>query len=112
MEAIAVPEGLEELAAAQSAIGWKELVTGWLSKQWAHHQQQHLGRFNRKKNGQTWTIRVAQTILEGWLDLWKSRNADRHGQDAQPNQGPGPQRASTQRVGIVVWIPGSSDAPA
>ena len=39
--------------------------------------------FGEKKNGQAWTIKVAQTILEGWLDLWKSRNADRHGRDSQ-----------------------------
>ena len=83
VETIVVPEGLEALAAAQSAIGWKELFKGRLSNQWAKYQQQHLGRFDRKKNGQTWTIKVAQTILEGWLDLWKSRNADRHGRDAQ-----------------------------
>ena len=80
---IEVPAGLEDLAAAQSAIGWRELFKGRLSNQWAHHQQQHLGRFKPKKNGQTWTIKVAQTILEGWLELWKSRNADRHGRDAQ-----------------------------
>ena len=35
VETIAVPEGLEELAAAQSAIGWRELFKGRLSNRWA-----------------------------------------------------------------------------
>ena len=32
VEAIAVPEGLDELEAAQSAVGWRELFKGLLSK--------------------------------------------------------------------------------
>ena len=83
VESIAVPEGLEELAAAQSAIGWRELFKGRLSNQWAHHQQEYLGSYDRMKNGHTWSIKVAQTILEGWLELWQSRNLDRHGRDSQ-----------------------------
>ena len=80
---IAIPPGMEELAASQAAIGWRELFKGRFSTKWAEIQQQYLGQFDRKKNGQTWTIKAAQTILEGWLDLWKIRNADRHGRDHQ-----------------------------
>ena len=80
---IHVPESVTTIAAAQEAIGWTELLRGRLSKAWTQHQQTHLGAFDPKVNGQTWTIDIIQFILESWLELWKSRNGDRHGRDHQ-----------------------------
>ena len=71
------------VAEAQSAIGWKEVLKGRLSREWSKAQQRHLGAFDRKKNGQTWATDIAQLLLEGWLELWQLRNDDRHGRDVQ-----------------------------
>ena len=45
--------------------------------------QRHLGPYDPRKNGMTWTATIAETLLRGWLDLWELRNDDRHGRDAQ-----------------------------
>ena len=80
---IPVPHTLTDLAAAQSAIGWENVLRGRLSHQWAAAQQVHMGAYRHKKNGTTWLTTVIQKILQGWLDLWDLRNGERHGRDRQ-----------------------------
>ena len=84
-DTIQVPETEAAVAVfnSQSKIGWPELFKGRLSKEWANRQQEFLGEFKPKKNGNTWAISVAQELLSGWHNLWKSRNEDRHGRDRQ-----------------------------
>ena len=84
-DTIQVPgtEAAAAVFAAQSAIGWPELLKGRLSKAWAHNQQEFLGAFDPKKNGHTWAITMAETLLRGWHNLWTIRNQERHGRDAQ-----------------------------
>ena len=84
-DTIQVPETEAAVAVfnSQSKIGWPELFKGRLSKEWATRQQEFLGEFKPKKNGNTWAISVAQELLSGWHNLWKSRNEDRHGRDRQ-----------------------------
>ncbi len=102
---IAVPDTDEAraVAAAQEAIGWTELWKGRLSNEWSKMQQKHLGAFDRKKNGQTWTITMAQTILEGWLDLWECRNGERHGRDAQTRAEAQRQQALRELELLYAW---------
>ena len=80
---IAVPPTEANIAAAQASIGWGAILKGRISNTWSAAQQQHLGEFLPKKNGQTWTIDIIQTILEGMSELWDLRNKDRHGGDAK-----------------------------
>ena len=68
---------------AQSAIGWAELFKGRLSKSWARYQQDFLGTFEPKQNGNTWAMTAAEAPLKGWHDLWMVRNQERHGRDLQ-----------------------------
>ena len=60
------------------------------SSPWAAAQQRHLGAFNPKENGQKWAADMATVILQGWLNLWESRNEDKHGRDRET-------RAQTRR---------------
>ena len=83
---IPVPPHLEQVALSQSLIGWKHLLRGRISIHWARLQQEYMGDFDPKKNGQTWATTVIQEILQGWLDLWTLRNKDRHGHDHQTKQ--------------------------
>ena len=39
---IAVPESVSHIAEAQTAIGWEQLLKGWLAKKWMEYQKQHL----------------------------------------------------------------------
>ena len=80
---IDIPETATDIATAQEAIGWSELLKGRLSKKWAAAQQRHLGAFNPKENGQKWAADMATVILQGWLNLWASRNEDKHGRDRE-----------------------------
>jgi hypothetical protein len=81
---IHIPETVTNIAAAQEAIGWEQVLRGKLSQQWQRRQQAHLGdRATKKDNGQTWATAIITFILEQWKDLWILRNGDRHGRDAQ-----------------------------
>ncbi|CAB9507303.1 expressed unknown protein [Seminavis robusta] len=79
-------DSVADIANAQAAIGWDQLLKGRLSKQWAQRQDQHLKECNLKthrKNGQTWLTGIIQELLNQWFELWEARNHDRHGKDAQ-----------------------------
>ena len=82
-DTIHVPETTMDIATDQAYIGWENILRGHISNLWVPAQQSHMGAFEPKKNGQTWAAGVIRFILEGWLDLWKLRNADRHGSDVQ-----------------------------
>ena len=80
-DTIPVPTALVHVAAAQEQIGWEHILRGRISNLWAKTQQDHLGAFDPRKNGQTWATDIIQLLLEGWMALWKQRNEDRHGKD-------------------------------
>ena len=73
---------VQHIKDAQDKIGWNQLIKGRLAWQWNNTQETHLGtRATDKANGRTWAIDIATTLLKQWLDLWFSRNSDRHGVD-------------------------------
>ena len=80
--AIIVPPEVQVEAQAQETIGWRHLFKGRLSSTWKSRQEQHLGtRRADDNNGDTWMTGLIQVMLQQWFDLWKARNADRHGND-------------------------------
>lgn len=85
-ETIHVPPTVHHIATAQQTIGWEHILRGRLTKLWSSTQQQHLGEFQPKNNGQTWATDIIQLLLQGWLDLWHQRNGDRHGRDVATKQ--------------------------
>ena len=83
-DTIAVNPAVADVAAAQAAIGWNQILKGRFSQLWASTQDRHLGsRATTRVNGSTWMIKIIETILLEWLQLWKLRNEDRHGRDME-----------------------------
>lgn len=81
---INIPPGMEELAQAQFFIGWNQMLKGRFSNKWTELQDHHLGdTATHRTNGQTWLTSVVDFIFQEWWKLWKLRNDDRHGRDAQ-----------------------------
>jgi hypothetical protein len=72
---------LAHIAESQHGIGWDQLLKGRLSVHWATAQHARMDTSDPKKNGTSWAAEVADFILTKWLELWKSRNDDRHGVD-------------------------------
>jgi len=82
VQTINIPTSVQHIAAAQSAIGWDQLLKGRLAVDWMEHRQQQLGdQATRKNNGNTWATDIITAIWKQWLELWKLRNGDRHGRD-------------------------------
>ena len=80
---IEIPDGAEDVALAQAAIGWEHLLKGRFSKEWATAHDNLLGPHkNKRNNGEAWLTGLIQLMLQQWFDLWQARNADRHGRDA------------------------------
>ena len=79
-----LPHRYKKALREQASIGWNNFLKGRLSKQWLHIQEDHLvGTQQRtnKINGETWAVAIIHTMWKHWLELWESRNEDRHGKD-------------------------------
>jgi hypothetical protein len=75
---------LADLVASQAAIGWNQLLRGRFSNLWMKYQDEYLGPTQTtKNNGSTWTTNVIDYLFKQWLELWKIRNKERHGMDAE-----------------------------
>ena len=86
-DTIEVPQGLEELAAAQEAIGWDQLLKGRITIGWSDRQEQYRGNNSTAKdNGLTWATDITSALISQWWDLWELRNDDRHGRDRRSQQ--------------------------
>jgi len=74
----------QDLKDNQSAIGWREILKGRLTKTFSRIQDEHLGP-NRtdRKNGTTWVTGFIDVLFQQWWILWEMRNGDRHGRDLQ-----------------------------
>jgi hypothetical protein len=70
------------IVTSQAAIGWRHLVYGRCSSEWARLQEHHA---RAKKldpklfTGKSWTRKVIRYFWYAFQDLWKVRNTDLHG---------------------------------
>jgi len=74
----------DKLFDEQNIIGWRQLINGRITKEWAHLQHQHLAKNNlidKFRTGQTWSIQIICTIWTQWYQVWKIRNDVIHGKD-------------------------------
>ena len=65
----------------QNEIGWKNLLYGFVSPQWARIQQREYNRIGSRRTGRRW---VTQLIKQLWVviwDQWKDRNKKLHDGD-------------------------------
>ena len=75
-------QSVHEVAAAQSALGWRQMLKGRFSKKWRLYQDRYLGhRATKRQNGTTWMTGLIDVMFKEWWKLWELRNSDRHGQD-------------------------------
>jgi hypothetical protein len=82
----------------QNAIGWRQIFSGRMSREWARLQDdfiyidkqrrrdlqndhRHRSTIADRRNGTRWTATMIQTIWEQWFVVWALRNADVHGHD-------------------------------
>jgi hypothetical protein len=67
---------------SQAAIGWKHLIYGRCSSEWARIQEKHARaeKLDSKLfTGKSWTRKVIRYFWHAFQDLWKVRNTDLHG---------------------------------
>ena len=84
-----IPESYHRLLAEQREIGWYNMFVGRISLQWAVCQSQFLSRsphLSKNLSGQKWSNQITSFIITNWLDLWDTRNKDRHGRDTKSKQ--------------------------
>ena len=88
---------LQQVITQQNAIGWQQLFLGRFGTAWSRTQdhyyesRQQIGGRNRIQTGEKWQISVILFVWERWFTLWKQRNQEVHGHDAQTKA------AATQR---------------
>ena len=75
----------QHLIAAQSGLGWDQILRGRLDCQWATVQDiylKHIKRRSKYRSGALFTAGVVRELWELTLDLWKIRNEAEHGRNA------------------------------
>jgi hypothetical protein len=81
------PEYLQTLIDQQTSIGWRQIINGRLSSEWAKIQEEYYARQEeqnrqRKMTGKQWLSNIIGEIWEAWFRIWETRNQDIHGFDA------------------------------
>jgi hypothetical protein len=80
------PTKYRALIESQQEIGWDQLYKGRWSVEWRTIQDEFADKNNLAKhthNGQSWVLSIGRLLLDQWLELWKIRNAERHGKDVE-----------------------------
>ena len=74
--------------AQQNAIGWRQIFQGRFGKAWSDMQEQHYRGLHRRQQrktftGDQWQVSIILWVWDKWYTLWKQRNQEAHGHDAQ-----------------------------
>jgi hypothetical protein len=80
-----IPSNYDSLIMEQQEIGWYNIFLAQFTKQWAVCQSNYLKTQNNTAkglSGDKWVSTICTVITSAWLELWDSRNKDRHGADS------------------------------
>lgn len=80
----AYPPAYHEVIHTQNAIGWDQLFKARWSRHWVSCQNRYRDQkadHSLAKPGDKWAVQMGHLFLTSWLELWKIRNMERHGQD-------------------------------
>jgi hypothetical protein len=99
------PRKYDTLIRQQNRIGWRQLFSGRLCREWARLQNDYLyirhqrfldtrrqtqenrySRLSDRRNGTAWSATIIQEIWDRWFEVWALRNADVHGTDQTTRQ--------------------------
>ena len=69
---------LTDLCEEQNLIGWRNLLEGMASKQWAHIQQRHYNRIGSRRSGKKWIEQVSKQLRWMAFKQWQHRNEVKH----------------------------------
>jgi hypothetical protein len=78
---------LRQLIVQQNAIGWRQVINGRFSQEWARIQDDYYARLrtqrgsNDRRSGLTWQKLLITQVWTAWSTLWKLRNEELHGRD-------------------------------
>jgi hypothetical protein len=84
-----------ETLEAQYQIGWEEMLRGYWSTQWQREYEQtylppqeedRTAKNKRTLQMQRWQKQLIQTVWHSMIALWKLRNDERHGWDAESRE--------------------------
>ena len=71
---------VQNAAQDQNTIGWRNLLTGWMSKKWQVLQQRHYDRlykqqYNwRRQTGRSWARKLLKALYKLGREQWEHRN--------------------------------------
>ena len=71
-------ECCEGVFASQQAIGWRQLMGGCFSLEWAMAQDAYLKWLGVRKTGKRWLVELIKKMWEISWDVWQDRNETLH----------------------------------
>ena len=64
---------MEQLIKAQTDIGWRNFIDGFLSTQWANTQQQYLDWIQSRSTGSRWVSKLMKHLWGLSWKMWRHR---------------------------------------
>ena len=71
-------EHCEGVYAAQRQIGWRQLMGGCLSNEWARAQEAYFKWLGMRRTGERWVVELIKKLWGIAWDLWQDRNERLH----------------------------------
>ena len=71
-------EACEDVFVSQQKIGWRQLMGGCLSVEWARAQQAYYQWRDIRRTGKRWAVALIRKLWEIAWDLWSDRNDALH----------------------------------
>jgi len=79
------PPQYHRLINQQNNVGWRQLFSGRMSREWSRLQDDHLcvsKLAGKTRTGRLWTTTIITAVWKQWDIVWKLRNGVIHGQDS------------------------------
>ena len=71
-------EGCAHIFESQQSIGWRQMMGGCLSLEWAREQDRYYKWIGIRKTGKRWVVALIKKLWEIAWDIWDDRNSTLH----------------------------------
>ena len=71
-------ESCEGVYPAQKEIGWRQLMGGCMSSEWAKAQEDYYKWLGMRRTGERWVVELIKKLWKISWDLWQDRNERLH----------------------------------
>lgn len=77
------PDSVQQCLNAQSHLGWRSFLEGFITTDWATHQQKYYQSIKSRRTGHRWAVGLSKQIWSLVFSMWEHRNHCLHNSGAE-----------------------------